>query len=286
MNSTTALRKMITGAEISRVAGAHDPLSASLVEASGFDGVWASSFTISAANGLPDMSLLSMTDYLEAAGRMAAVCSVPILADCDTGFGGVPNVVYLVQRYEAVGVAGVCIEDKLFPKTNSFVDLRQQLLDVDEFARKIEAGKNAQRDPDFVLVARTESLITGAGVDEALRRAHQYVEAGADAILVHSKKKSPHEVIEFLGEWQGRAPVIVVPTTYHDWHFTDAANAGVSMVIYANHALRAAVRSMSQVLTRIQSAGASTSVEDIISPVSEVFELTHLDRWLDLEEAR
>ncbi|MFC0111621.1 isocitrate lyase/phosphoenolpyruvate mutase family protein [Kibdelosporangium aridum] len=284
MNSTTRLRKLIAGGQIGRLAGAHDPLSASLVEASGFDGVWASSFTISAANGLPDMSLLSMTDYLEAAGRMAAVCSVPILADCDTGFGGVPNVAYLVQRYEAVGVAGVCIEDKVFPKTNSFVDHGQELLDADEFALKVEAGKNAQRDPDFVLVARTEALIAGHGVREALHRAHRYVDAGADAILVHSKKTSPREVIEFLEAWQGRAPVVVVPTTYHDWHFTDAENAGVSLVIYANHALRAAVRSMSEVLSSIESSGASTSVEDLIAPVSEVFELTHLDKWLHLEK--
>ncbi|MCS7477825.1 isocitrate lyase/phosphoenolpyruvate mutase family protein [Umezawaea endophytica] len=284
MNTTTALRKMITRGEVARVAGAHDPLSANLVQASGFDGVWASSFTISAVNGLPDMSLLSMADYLDAAGRMAATCSVPVLADCDTGFGGVPNVAYLVQRYEAMGVAGVCIEDKVFPKTNSFVDQGQKLLDVDEFARKIEAGKNAQRDPDFVLVARTEALITGHGMPEALLRAHRYVDAGADAILVHSKKNSPREVIQFLDEWQGKAPVIVVPTTYHDWHFADAGNAGVSMVIYANHALRAAVRSMSQVLSRIRSSGASTSVEEHISPISEVFELTHLDEWLHLEK--
>ncbi|MFI8933366.1 isocitrate lyase/phosphoenolpyruvate mutase family protein [Streptomyces sp. NPDC053474] len=284
MNSTTKLRKLIASRQIARLAGAHDPLSASLVEISGFDGVWASSFTISAVNGLPDMSLLSMADFLEAAGRMAAGCSVPVLADCDTGFGGAANVAYLVQRYEAAGVAGVCIEDKIFPKTNSFVDQGQELLDVDEFARKIEAGKNAQRDPDFVLVARTEALIAGHDVREALRRAHAYVDAGADMILVHSKKNSPREVIEFLDAWQERAPVVVVPTTYHDWHFTDAENSGVSLVIYANHALRAAVRSMHQVLTSIESSGTSTAVEDLISPVSEVFELTHLDKWLHLEK--
>ncbi|MCX4902785.1 isocitrate lyase/phosphoenolpyruvate mutase family protein [Streptomyces sp. NBC_00878] len=284
MNSTTKLRELIASRQIARLAGAHDPLSASLVEISGFDGVWASSFTISAANGLPDMSLLSMADFLEAAGRMAAVCSVPILADCDTGFGGAPNVAYLVQRYEAAGVAGVCIEDKVFPKTNSFVDRRQELLAVDEFARKIEAGKNAQRDPDFVLVARTEALIAGHDVQEALHRAHAYVDAGADVILVHSKKDSPREVIEFLDAWQARAPVVVVPTTYHDWHFTDAESSGVSLVIYANHALRAAVRSMYRVLTSIESSGTSTAVEDLISPVSEVFELTHLDKWLHLEK--
>lgn len=284
MRRTTRLRELITRSEISRAAGAHDSLSASLVELSGFDAVWASSFTISAANGLPDLSLLTMTDHLYVTERMAAACTVPVLADCDTGFGGATNVAYLVQRYESAGVAGVCIEDKVFPKTNSFVERRQDLLDADEFARKIEVGKKAQQDQDFVLVARTEALITGDGMPEALRRAQRYVDAGADAVLVHSKSPSPAEVIEFLGTWQGKAPVIVVPTTYHGWHVVDASEAGVAMMIYANHALRAAIRSMSDVLRQIRSSGTSSSVEALISPISEVFELTHLDAWLLLED--
>jgi phosphoenolpyruvate phosphomutase len=284
VNRTTQLRKLIDGAAGSRAAGAHDSLSAALVEENGFDAVWASSFAISAVNGLPDISLLSMTDYLSTASKMAASCSIPVLADCDTGFGGIPNVTYLVQRYEAAGIAGVCIEDKTFPKTNSLIDNRQDLLDVDEFARKIEAAKRAQDDPDFVVVARTEALINGAGMGEALHRANRYVDAGADAILVHSKEDSPYEIVEFLNAWRGRGPIVVVPTTYHGWHFCEARAAGVSMVIYANHALRAAVRSMSNVLKEIESSGTTSSVENIISPISEVFELTNLDTWLRLDQ--
>src|SRR5256714_15429306 len=198
----TRLRARLSEPEVIRVSGAHDALSALVAEEVGFDAVWASSLAISAARGLPDMSLLTMTDYLQAAGHINDVCTAPVIADCDTGFGNALNVAYMVRQYEAAGIAAVCIEDKVFPQRNSFVEADQVLEDADRFARKIEIAKKTQSSKDFLLIARTEAAIAGAGVGEALRRAHRYVDAGADAVLMHSKSAQPDEVLGFLAEWQ------------------------------------------------------------------------------------
>ncbi len=277
------LRTRLAQPEVIRVSGAHDALSALVAEEVGFDAVWASSLAISAARGLPDMSLLTMTDYLQAATYINDVCGCPVIADCDTGFGNAVNVAYMVRQYEAAGIAAVCIEDKVFPKRNSFVETEQVLEDAEAFARKIEIAKQTQRTEDFLVIARTEAAIAGAGVDEALRRCHRYVDAGADAVLMHSKRPHPDEVIEFLGEWQGRAPVVVVPTTYYSWHLDEAAKAGVSMVIYANQALRASVRSMQDSLTQVLDAGSSMPIEHQIAPMADIFRLQRVDQWLALE---
>ncbi len=283
MSKAGLLRERLTGPGAVRVAGAHDALSARVAEEVGFDAVWASSLAISAARGLPDMSLLTMTDYLQAAGHINDVCTIPVIADCDTGFGNALNVAYMVRQYEAAGIAAVCIEDKVFPKRNSFVDTDQILEDADLFARKIEIAKQTQVTKDFLLIARTEAAIAGAGVDEALRRAHRYVDAGADAVLMHSKSAQPDEVLSFLDQWQRRAPVVVVPTTYYGWPAEHAAEAGVAMVIYANQALRASVQSMRQALGAVLAAGCSVGIEEQIAPMAEIFRLQRVDDWLALE---
>src|SRR2546423_15478367 len=202
---TSLLRRRLLQPGVVRVAGAHDALSALVAENVGYDAVWASSLTISASRGLPDMSLLTMTDYLQAAAHMNDACGCPVIADCDTGFGNALNVAYMVRQYEAAGIAAVCIEDKVFPKRNSFVEADQVLEDAGRFARKIEIAKKTQSSKDFLLIARTEAAIPGAGVGEDLRRAQRYVDAGADAVLMHSKSAQPDEVLSFLAEWQRRA---------------------------------------------------------------------------------
>jgi phosphoenolpyruvate phosphomutase len=277
------LRRQLAEQPVVRVSGAHDALSALIAEEAGFDAVWASSMAISATRGLPDMSLLTMTDYLQAASHINAACASPVIADCDTGFGSLTNVAHMVRAYEAAGIAAVCIEDKVFPKRNSFVETDQLLEDGDAFARKVEVAKRTQCSPEFMVIARTEAAIAGAGVPEALRRAHLYVDAGADLILMHSKSREPDEIVEFLAGWERRAPVVIVPTTYYAWHLDDAVKAGVSVVIYANQGLRAAVRSMGLVLGRVLDAGSSAPVEEDIASMAEIFRLQRVDEWLALE---
>lgn len=280
---TQELRRLLSAGRPARALGAHDALTAVLAERAGFDVVWASSFTVSASRGLPDLSLLTMTDQLLAAQTMASACRAPVLADCDTGFGGCLNVAHTIRMYEQVGVAGVCIEDKQFPKTNSFISGRQELLDADSFARKVEVAKRAQLDESFVVVARTEALVCGRGVDEALARADCYMRAGADAILVHSKDQRPDEVERFLERWHGKCPVAVVPTTYPSWSLEEAERAGASLVIYANQALRAAVRAMSTAMRVIYEDGCSAAIEADIASIGEIFDLEALDDWLALD---
>lgn len=276
-------RYVVNTSDVVRVAGAHSALGAVLAEQTGFGAVWASSFEISAARCLPDASLLTMTEFLAAAAQMQQACTVPVIADCDTGFGNNLNVTYMVHQYQAAGIAAVCMEDKQFPKVNSFLGPGQVLMDTGQFARKIETAKAAQDDTDFFVIARTEALIAGGTVGDALLRCKAYAESGADAVLIHSKSKTRDEVEAFLEAWDGRVPVVIVPTTYPQWHIDAAARCGASVVIYANHGLRATVSALRSTLQSIRDNGESTAVEDEIASLDDIFALQAVNSWLALE---
>ena len=189
--------------------------------------------------GLRDNNEASWTQVLDVLEFMADATTLPILVDGDTGYGNFNNVRRLVRKLGERGIAGVCLEDKLFPKTNSFLGERQPLADIAEFCGRIRAGKDAQTDDSFSIVARTEALISGHSMDEALRRAEAYHAAGADAILVHSKKKDAAEITGFMERWDRRCPVVIVPTMYYATPADTFRQAGISMVIWANHLVRA-----------------------------------------------
>lgn len=278
-----ALREAFADGRLVRTAGAHDGLSARLAEEAGFDAVWASGLEISAANGLPDVSLLGMAEYLAGAVAMQRSVSLPVIADCDTGFGGVLNAAYTMMRYEEAGIAGICIEDKIFPKRNSFVNAGQKLLAADEFGRKLEAAKRAQLSADTVLIARTEAFICGLGLEEALSRCHLYVDAGADAVLVHSKAVDSTEIVSFMREWDHRAPVVIVPTTYADFSATQAREAGIAMVIYANHGMRAAITAIRDTWADVLAKGSTADLEPRIATVKDIFALSGMDQWLETD---
>ena len=229
---------------------------------------------MSAALGVRDNNEASWTQVLEMLEFMADATTIPILVDGDTGYGNFNNVRRLVRKLCQRGIAGVCIEDKLFPKTNSFIGENQPLADVDEFCGRIKAGKDSQSDDDFQIVARVEALIAGWGMEEALRRAEAYHRAGADAVLIHSKKETADEITGFCESWGGRAPVVIVPTMYHRTPTQTFRDAGVSMVIWANHNMRAAVSAMRQVSKAIRESESLVAVEEEITPVREVFSLT------------
>lgn len=273
----TQFRLLLNGRPVVRLAGAHTAVSARLVEAHGFDAIWASGLEISTSYGVPDAGILTMTELLETARVMTEATRIPIVADCDTGFGERRNVRHMVRRYEAAGIAGVCIEDKCFPKLNSFVDGDQILAPIDDFVGKIEVAKDTQQHEDFTVIARVEALIAGCGIDEALKRAHAYADAGADAILIHSKESSPGQVFEFARLWQNRLPLIAVPTTYFKTTIDDFEKAGIKAVIYANHAMRAAVQAMDETLAAIRAGGSTVSVETKIAPLVRLFELQGME---------
>jgi phosphoenolpyruvate phosphomutase len=268
-----ALRREIQSPTLSFLMEAHDGLSAKIVQEAGFRGVWASGLTTSAALGLRDSNEASWTQVLDVLEYMADATTLPILVDGDTGHGNFNNVRRFVRKLCERGLAGVCIEDKLFPKTNSFIGEAQPLADIDEFCGRIKAGKDSQLDDDFVLVARVEALISGQGMAEALRRAEAYHRAGADAILIHSKKATAEEIFTFAREWGGRAPVVVVPTMYYATPTALFREAGISTVIWANHLLRASVVAMRETAAQIAEDESLVRVEGRVAPVKEIFRL-------------
>ena len=265
------LRDMLNKQRLIRIVGAHNGLTARLVQEAGFDGVWASGLEISTSHAVPDANILTMSDFLDAASSMVSAVSIPVIADCDTGFGNSNNVMHMVRKYEAAGVSAVCIEDKKFPKVNSFISGRQELAPIAEFVGKLMAAKNAQITEEFMVLARTEALIAGCGQHEALRRAEAYLGAGADGIFIHSKLKTPQEIIDFCKVWKRRCPIIVCPTTY-SFSESQMQELGISIVIYANHGIRAAIKHIKEVFNYIREEGAS-GLQDKIATMDEVFRL-------------
>ena len=277
MSKNEILRKKLEENSIIKVGGAFDAMSAKLVENSGFDAVWAGSFAISAVHALPDASILTMTEFFDAASNMSSTCKIPIIADCDTGYGGPNNVHHLVQKYESAGISSICIEDKTFPKQNSLLENgKNDLLSQKEFVAKILAAKEARNDKNLIIIARVEALISGAGMNEALKRATAYENAGADAILIHSKQNTPEEIFEFADSWKGSAPIVVVPTTYDSVKISELESHKIKMVIYANQTLRVAHMAMTRLLKELVNAEHISDVKDKMSTIQDIFNLQEM----------
>jgi phosphoenolpyruvate phosphomutase len=274
MKKTAQLRNLINSKQLELIMEAHNALSAKIVEEAGFKGIWASGLSMSAAMGVRDNNEASWTQVLEVLEFMSDATSTPILLDGDTGYGNFNNARRLIKKLEQRQIAGVCIEDKLFPKTNSFIKGEAQpLADIDEFCGKIKAMKDSQMDDHFVVVSRVEAFIAGWGLQEALRRAEAYRQAGADAILIHSKKSDSAEIEAFMKEWGGRLPVVIVPTKYYAVSTERFRDMGVSVAIWANHNLRASIAAMQKTSRQIYQDESLVNVEGGVAPLEEVFRL-------------
>jgi len=271
------LCKSLESKSIVKVCGAYDSMSAKLVEHYGFDAVWAGSFAISAIHNVPDASILTMTEFFTAASNMAHACEIPVIADCDTGYGDATNVRYMVKKYESAGIAGICIEDKTFPKQNSLLEGgSNQLLSEKDFAAKILAANEAKQNKAFTIIARIEALISGMGIKHALKRAYAYEKAGADLILIHSKKITPEEIFEFADSWKGNAPLVVIPTTYYSVNVDELIEHKIKMVIYANQTLRAAHLALSKLLKQMKGANNMSQVQNQMSSMDDIFKLQEM----------
>ena len=281
---TIEFRRLLNSSETSFIMEAHNALSAKIVEETGFEGIWASGLSMSAALGVRDSNEASWTQVLEILEFMADATKVPILVDADTGYGNFNNFRRLVKKLMQRDIAAVCIEDKLFPKTNSFLGENQPLADVGEFCGKIKAGKDSQLDDNFCVVARVEALIAGWGLGEALKRAEAYHDAGADAILIHSKESVADEILAFTEEWSNRSPVVIVPTKYYVTPTQYFMDAGVNLVIWANHNLRAAISSMRETSQKIFKQKNLLWAEENVARLSDVFAIAGNDELAEAEE--
>jgi len=270
-----ALKDKLASGDLITLMSAHNPLSARLAEEAGFDGIWASGFELSAAYGVPDASLLSFTQHLDMTRAIIEQTTIPMIADIDTGYGNAINVGHVVTAYARAGSAAVVMEDKLFPKDTSLLaGGRQELVRIEEFQGKIEAARAAGKAHDLLVIARTEAMIADLGLDEALKRGMAYAEAGADLLLVHSKRKTPDEIVAFCERWNGPIPLTIVPTAYPD--LTEAkvrALGKIRIVIYANHAIRAAVGAMREVFAQIKRDGGIHNADRQIASVEDIFDL-------------
>lgn len=285
MKKTRQLKELLLSPSLEFILEAHNGLSAKIVEEAGFPGIWASGLSISASLGVRDNNEASWTQVLEVIEFMCDCTRVPVLIDADTGYGNFNNVRRLVKKLEQRDVAGMCIEDKLFPKSNSLLaGGRNPLADKDEFCGKIMAAKDTQKDPDFCVVARVEALIAGWGLEEALERAERYCHAGADAILIHSKRNTFEEVKSFMDLWDLPCPVVIVPTKYHTTPTSEFEQAGISLVIWANHLLRTSVKYMQDTASKVYKDKSLMGVEGNIASIEEIFRLQDVEELKIAEE--
>lgn len=263
---------------------AHDALSAAVAERAGFKGLWASGLSMASALGFRDANEASWSQLVDVVERMADATDIPILVDGDSGFGNFNNARLAALKLSQRGAAGICLEDKGFPKMNSFVGDRHPLAEITEFCGRLKAVKDTVPEREFVLVARIEALIAGHGQGEALARAHAYADVGADAILIHSRQSVAEEILDFARVWQNRLPVVIVPTKYHRTPVSAYREAGISTVIWANHNMRASVAAMRAVCGRILAEESISGIESEVASLDEVFGLLNYAELASAEE--
>lgn len=251
------LKKLLNLKPIVRTIEAHNGLSALVVEnvkvskgekINSFDAIWVSSLTDSTAKGKPDIELVDMTSRINTINEIMEVSTKPIILDGDTG-GLIEHFVFNIKTIERMGVSAIIIEDKIGLKKNSLfgTDVEQTQDSIENFCTKISAGKKALKTNDFMIIARIESLILKQGMDDAIKRAKAYIEAGADGIMIHSREKEPDEIFEFCDKFKEFAedvPLVVVPTSFNQVYEEEFAKRGVNIVIYANHLIRSAYPAM------------------------------------------
>ncbi len=280
------LRRLVQSKSIVRIIEAHNGLTAHIAETvrvkrdglvQEFDGMWLSSLTDSTAKARPDIECVDLTSRITTMNDILEASNKPIIFDGDTG--GLPeHFVFTVRSLERLGVSAIVIEDKIGLKRNSlFGTEKEQTQDTKEnFCHKISMGKKVQVTDDFMIVARIESLILGKGIDDALERARAYIDAGADGIVIHSKDKDPAEVLAFCQAYRtfsNRATLIAIPTTYNSITESELQDAGVNIVIYANHLLRSAYPAMVQTAESILANQRSYEVDSEIMPIKEILTL-------------
>jgi phosphoenolpyruvate phosphomutase len=285
------LRSGLAGDTPVVAVGAHDAMSARLIGHYDFDAVWVSGFGVSAmAYGLPDLNLVTMSETLAVTRSIESVTDLPVVVDCDNGFGGFSNVVRTAVEFDRAGVAAVCIEDNLFPKRNSLYQgqSKRELIPTREQARRLKAAVEGKDSEAFMVIARVEALIAKHGVEAAMERATAYAEAGADAILIHSKDKTLTEITEFLDAWHAAGidkPLVAVPTLFPDFTADELHDKGFSMVILANQPMRAAVKAMEETLDILEKQRKPAAADPTIASVDHVFDLVQTAETIRAEEA-
>ncbi|CDQ10474.1 Phosphoenolpyruvate phosphomutase (fragment) [Acidithiobacillus ferrivorans] len=259
------------------VAGAYDGISAHLVESNGFDAIWVSGFCISSSKFVPDENVLTSSELVERTTEIIEASDLPVIVDCDEGYGSLASTLRLVRKLSSLGVGGICLEDNLFPKINSFNDREGSdilLAPVAQHAAKLSTIKKAF--PNIALIARTEEFIRGGTLASARQRLEAYCDAGADVVILHSRFEKINNFMEIRNEWKHAVPLAVIPTKCSDAGYLSFQRLGFSMIIYANQPFRAAVNAMVGALSTIRQG--STSSICGLTPMEYFFSMFDSDR--------
>lgn len=277
------LRRLIDSKDVVRILESHNALSGLIVETikgdNGieYDGMWSSSLTDSTSKGKPDIEAVDVSTRITTINEIFEVTTKPMIYDADTG-GIAEHFAFTVRTLERTGISAVIIEDKTGLKKNSLFgnDVAQTQDTIENFCNKIKMGKAAQVTDDFMIISRIESLILEAGMDDAVKRAKAYIEAGTDGIMIHSRMKEPDEILEFckiLREYNENIPIVVVPTSYNQITAKELSEAGINVVIYANHMLRAAYPGMMNVAKSILDNDRSMEAEKDLLSIKKILDL-------------
>ena len=268
------------GEHASVLVGVHTALAAKIAEEAGVDGLWISSFEVHAAARLPDADILGTQDYLEIANRIVDRVQTPVLVDGNAGGGNAINTIRMVREFHKAGTSGICIEDNVFPKRCTFYDgMQEDIEKTSTFCGKLDAALDSRPDDGFAVIARTEALTKGLGMDVALERCHAYAERGVDGILIHHKGKDKESVLEFAEKWRTDhdTPLVCVPTTYGDVTYDELDQAGFKLIIMANAGVRAQVRALQETMATLMTRRRLADVESKIVPMEEIFRLVYVD---------
>jgi phosphoenolpyruvate phosphomutase len=283
-----SIKDMLGRSDASVLIGVHNALGAKIAEEAGADGLWISSFEVHAAARLPDADILGTQDYVTIVQQIVDRVQVPVLVDGNAGGGNAINTIRLVREFEKAGAQGMCIEDNPFPKRCSFYDgMQEELERSSTFAGKINASIEKRLEDDFVIVARTEALNKGLGLDVALERSKEYVAAGAEAVLIHHKGSDPEPVLEFAERWYAdeTVPLVCVPTTYKEVTYDQLNDAGFKLIIFANYGVRSIVKSLRETFGTVMENRRLADADDLVVEMDDVFDLLFVDE-LKENEAR
>jgi phosphoenolpyruvate phosphomutase len=269
------------------LVGVHNAMGAMIAQEAGADGLWISSFEVHAAARLPDADILGAQDYVDVVSKISDRVQIPILVDGNAGGGNAINTIRLVREFQKAGAEGICMEDNPYPKRCSFyVGMQNELENATTFCGKLRAAVERRTDPSFVVIARTEALIKGLGMQVALDRASRYAEEGVDAILIHHNGSDAEPVLEFANKWyaQHTAPLVCVPTTYNQVTYSQLDDAGFRLVIFANYGIRAIVKALQETFAATLGQKRLADGNEHVVSMDEVFRLLYVDELRENED--
>jgi phosphoenolpyruvate phosphomutase len=284
----TSIKHLLDRPHASVLIGVHNALGAKIAEENGADGLWISSFEVHAAARLPDADILDTQDYVTIVHQIVDRVAIPVLVDGNAGGGNAINTIRLVREFEKAGASGMCIEDNTFPKRCSFYDgMQEELERSSTFCGKLQAAVEKRLDSNFAVIARTEALNKGLGLDVAIERSKEYVAAGAEGVLIHHKGSDPEPVLEFADRWyrSESAPLVCVPTTYKTVTYRQLDDAGFKLVIFANYGVRSIVKALQETFGAVMASKHLVDGDEHVVPMDEIFRLIYLDE-LKENEAR